>query len=47
MSGDTVHRKSGELAARFPSEMRHCAGNNTGFYNINLKVIMLNSVSFS
>lgn len=47
MSGDTVHRKSGELAACFPSEMRHCAGNNTGFYNINLIVIMLNSVSFS
>lgn len=27
MSGDIVHRKSGELAACFSSEMRHCAGN--------------------
>lgn len=47
MSGDIVRRKSGKLAAHFSSEMRHCAGNNIGFYNINLKVIMLNSVSFS
>ena len=31
MSGDSVHRKRGELAACFSSEMRHCAGNNIGF----------------
>lgn len=47
MRGDIVHRKSGELAACFSSETRHCAGNNIGFYNLNLKVIMVNPVSFS